>query len=79
MSQLQHDHSHLFTIRLWTEKTDDGRVEYRGRVQHVLSGEMRFFRTWDSLTTFLVQQVDDGREYEGSLQDSPSKYFQGSV
>jgi len=31
----------------------DGRLEWRGRVQHVLSGERRYFRDAHSLVVFL--------------------------
>jgi hypothetical protein len=41
--------SYLFTIRLWVETVGAGQVEWRGRLQHVLSGEVRYFRDWPSL------------------------------
>jgi len=40
----QQHHSHLFTVRLWLEELGDGRAEWRGQVQHVLSGETHYFR-----------------------------------
>jgi hypothetical protein len=55
--------SHLFTVRLWTEALDEGRVERRGRVQHLLSGERRFFRDWSTLVGHLeakLQELDEG-------------------
>lgn len=42
-------HSHLYTVRLWLEDLGDGRVEWRGQVEHVMSGERRYFRSWPSL------------------------------
>ena len=36
--------SHLFTVRLWAEELGDGQTEWRGQVQHVLSGKTRYFR-----------------------------------
>jgi hypothetical protein len=45
--------SHLFTVRLWLEELADGGSEWRGRVQHVLSGETRYFREWAALAAFL--------------------------
>jgi len=45
--------SHLFNVRLWHERMADGRLEWRGRVQHVLSGERRYFRDAHSLVVFL--------------------------
>ena len=45
--------SHLFTVRLWLEDLGDGRAEWRGQVQHVLSGETRYFRDWSTLIALL--------------------------
>jgi hypothetical protein len=45
--------SHLFTVRLWQEELGDGQIELRGKVQHVTSGEVRYFRDWPTLITFL--------------------------
>jgi hypothetical protein len=53
--------SHLFTVRLWTEPLGNGQFERRGRVQHALSGERRYFRDWPSLVRYLerkLQQLD---------------------
>lgn len=47
--------SQLFTIRLWAEPVGDGRTEWRGQVQHVLSGRARYFREWPALIAFLEQ------------------------
>jgi hypothetical protein len=53
--QLLH-RSHLFTVRLWREPLGDGRTEWRLRVQHVLSGERRYFRDWPALEHYLEQK-----------------------
>jgi len=45
--------SHLFTVRLWLEDLGDGRAEWRGQVQHVLSGETHYFREWEALLALL--------------------------
>ena len=50
--------THLFTLRVWLEDLDDGQSEPRGKVQHVLSGEARYFRDWDTLVTFVIKQVN---------------------
>jgi hypothetical protein len=49
----QQQHSHLFTVRLWIEDLGDGRAEWRGQVQHVLSGETHYFREWPRLIALL--------------------------
>jgi len=41
--------SHLFTVRAWREDIGDGQWEWRGKVQHVGSGEAFYFREWQEL------------------------------
>lgn len=53
--------SHLFTVRVWAEELGAGRIEWRGRVQHVTSGEAHHFRDWATLATLLpamLREVD---------------------
>lgn len=57
--------THLFTVRMWAEALDAGRAEWRGKVQHVTSGETRYFRDWTALVAFL-------RETLPPLDDDPS-------
>ena len=62
--------THLFTLRLWPEALGEGETEWRGKVQHVLSGEARYFRDWPALVAFLLEALPqlDGPEdpVEGS-------------
>ena len=51
-------HSDLFTLRVWPEEVDDGHVEWRGKVQHVTSGEVHYFRDWDAMLAFLLGILD---------------------
>lgn len=53
----EHYPSHLFTIRLWEEALGDDHQEYRGKVQHVVSGEARHFRDWTTLEAFLLEKL----------------------
>ncbi len=46
--------SELFTVRLWRERLDD-HWEWRGKVQHVVTGEIRYFRDWRVLLDFLQE------------------------
>ncbi len=50
-----HPRSELFTVRVWREDLGEGHIEWRGQVQHVLSGETRFFRDWHVLLDFLQE------------------------
>jgi hypothetical protein len=49
-------HSHLFTVRVWREDLGEGQTEWRGEVQEVVSGEVRYFRDWPTLPA-LVQAM----------------------
>jgi hypothetical protein len=60
--------SHLFTVRLWIEPLGNGRFERRGRVQHVLSGERRYFRDWPTLLGYLEKKLQELKEQEKPTQ-----------
>jgi hypothetical protein len=46
---------HLFTVRVWVEDLGDGEREWRGKVQHITSGEVCYFREWSKLLAFLLE------------------------
>lgn len=53
--------SHLFMLRLWFEDLGDGQTDWRGKVQYVNSGEVCYFRDWQTLEAFmekLMQMVN---------------------
>jgi hypothetical protein len=71
-----HARSHLFTVRLWAEDIGNGQTEWRGRVQHVPSGEAYYFRDWPTLITYLLKlllqaetQPEESRASEPSEPD----------
>ncbi len=45
--------SHLFTLRMWLEDLGNGQLDYRGKVQHINSGEVIYFRNWQTLEAFV--------------------------
>lgn len=47
----------LFTVRVWRERVGDERIEMRGKVQHVLTGETRYFRDWQTLRAFVTAEL----------------------
>ncbi len=49
----------LFTLRLWRVQTDDGRDEWRGKLQHVASRESRYFRSWAALVAGLLTLLSE--------------------
>jgi hypothetical protein len=55
MNKEQEQHrSYLFTLRLWPEALGEDQTEWRGQVQYVSSGEMRYFRDWSTLVDFVL-------------------------
>ncbi len=54
--------SQLFTVRLWRETLND-HFEWRGKVQHVTSGEVRYFKDWSTLIAALQEML---KSSEGS-------------
>jgi hypothetical protein len=51
----------LFMVWVWPEELEVGQVEWRGKAQHVGSGQARSFRDWETLVGFLRGQLS-GRE-----------------
>ena len=45
--------SHLFMVRFWPEDLGGGQTDWRGSIQHVNSGEVRYFRDWPVLEDFV--------------------------
>jgi hypothetical protein len=45
--------SHTFLLRLWPEELGGGQIDWRGSVQHVASGEARYFRDWPAFQAFV--------------------------
>jgi hypothetical protein len=50
--------TYLFTLRLWKESIDQEQ-EIRFKVQHVLSGEVRYFRAWTDVIAFILLHVQN--------------------
>ena len=47
--------SQLFALRLWQAELGQDQTEWRGQLQHVVSGQTRYFRDWPTLTVQLVE------------------------
>ena len=62
--------SHLFTLRVWREELDAGRWEWRGKVQHVTSGETQYFRTWAGLVARLTTLLKEKDIMSSSIKTS---------
>ena len=47
--------SQLFTVRIWKEDLDDNHNQWRGKLQHVSSGEAYYFKAWEELVELLLR------------------------
>lgn len=57
----QRPRSHLFTVRIWEEQVGNDQTEWRGKVQLVTSGEVRYFRQWAALVPLLVTMLSESQ------------------
>jgi len=55
------DHVHSFVIRVWQEprEIEGAGPEWRGRIEHVQSGERVYFRSLDTMVEFIVAYLSD--------------------
>lgn len=51
--------SHLFTVRVWKEEVKPDQIEWRGKVQLVNGGDVRYFREWAELVPLLMMMLSD--------------------
>ncbi|TAH53652.1 MAG: hypothetical protein EYC68_02600 [Chloroflexota bacterium] len=49
--------SQLFTVRVWLEDLGNGQSEWRSRVQHIPSGEIRYLNEWSMLLAFILEML----------------------
>ena len=68
----QHYHSHLFTVRVWREDLGQDQFEWRGKAQHMTSGEVFYFREWQDLIVRLKSLLEK-QERPPIHADTPSK------
>lgn len=64
--------SHLFTVRVWQEEISHTDAEWRGRLQHVPSGQVYYFRNWGTLIRHLLSMLPDGGY--ATLQPTPDDW-----
>jgi hypothetical protein len=57
-------------VRVWQEEVRAGQTEWRGRVQLVSSGEVRYFREWAALAPLLLAMVADWESQPEALRDA---------
>ena len=67
---LQGSHSYLFTVRVWQEEMSADQTEWRGRVQLMSSGEVRYFREWAALAPLLLAMVSEWESQSEAPRDA---------
>jgi hypothetical protein len=50
---------HMFSLSVWAEELEEGVVEWRGKIQHLPTGEAYYFRSWEMLLAHLRAMVGD--------------------
>ena len=61
--------SNLFLLRVWMEEAGDDRPEWRGKLQHVISGEVRSFHDCATLEAALheiLEMLEPGIDQENT-------------
>ena len=56
--------THLFAVRIWLEPLSENQAEWRGKIEHVLTREWRYFRDWPSLIGYLQDMLPVERATE---------------
>ncbi len=51
--------NHLFTLRVWQAEVGEGQMEWRGKLQHVVSGQTHYFRNWPALILYLGEMLSE--------------------
>ncbi len=55
----RHPRSHLFTVRVWQEEVSRDQTEWRGKVQLITDGNVRYFQGWEALAPLLLAMLLD--------------------
>ena len=53
-----------FILRAWWERDSTGVLRLRGRIQHVASGERRYFQSFEELEGFLCRWLGSAPDEE---------------
>lgn len=64
----------LFTVRLWQEALNEKQTEWRGKIQHIGSGEVRYFRDWSKMMEFINTTLSGLPSSQTAEVAAPSEY-----
>lgn len=59
MAEAETPRTHLILVRIWAQAVENGRFEWRGRVQYVPTGEVHYFRDWPALLVIVQRFLPD--------------------
>jgi hypothetical protein len=65
--QHTHETSHLFLLRLWREELAPGQGEWRGQLTSLVNGEVRYFRSPETLYRILLAMLSNDPSGMGAL------------
>lgn len=71
MKKVGTQYSQLFTVRLWLEEIGPDTDDIRFKVQHVLSGDARYARTWADVLEFVMLRF---QEHEAATQTAETTH-----
>ena len=63
-----HETSHLFLLRLWREELAQGEGEWRGQMTSLTNGEVRYFRSPETLYKILLTMLSGDSSGIGALE-----------
>ena len=66
------DREELFMMKLWKESLDRTHVEWRGKIQHVASGQVAYFRDWSKVMDFIGATLPDLPQSNRVAEEKPS-------
>jgi hypothetical protein len=69
--------SQVFLVRLWTEPEGDGQTAWRGKVQHLTSGEAHRFSDWADLVAVLQVMLPDLKQTDRARLDGEPSSMTG--
>ena len=56
----------LFTIKLWQEALTEKQTEWRGKIQHIGSGDSSYFRDLSKMMDFITRRLSGLVSIQGS-------------
>ena len=62
----------LFTIKLWQEALTERQSEWRGKIQHIGSGDSSYFRDLSKMMDFITRRLSGLVSIQGSHEVEPS-------